>query len=247
VDRDRFSYIAHTGLEVAGPIRMDALMRAVAVARPLKGQRAIDVGCGKAALLLELARVHGVRGLGIERSKLVHAHASRAAATSDGLVDLMLGEADPLVRAAADASLDLGICIGSGHALGGYEMTLQELARVVRPGGHILVGEGYWKKPPSAEYLAGLGGTEEESRPHRENVDAGVERGLVPLLSVTATEREWDEYEWAYSRNVEEYAAANPLDPDVPAMLERIRAWRRLYLREGRETLGFGIYLFRRP
>jgi len=38
-----------------------------------------------------------------------------------------------------------------------------------------------------------------------------------------------------------------PEDPDVPAMLERIRRWRDGYLHWGRETLGFGVYLFHRP
>ncbi|MCC6194158.1 MAG: class I SAM-dependent methyltransferase, partial [Burkholderiales bacterium] len=36
-------------------------------------------------------------------------------------------------------------------------------------------------------------------------------------------------------------------DPDVPAMLERIRKWRDGYLRWGRDTLGFAVYLFYRP
>jgi hypothetical protein len=30
-------------------------------------------------------------------------------------------------------------------------------------------------------------------------------------------------------------------------MLERIRRWRDAYLRWGRDTLGFGVYLFHRP
>lgn len=43
---------------------------------------------------------------------------------------------------------------------------------------------------------------------------------------------------------VERYVAAPPNDPDAPAMKARIDAWRALYLRWGRDTLGFGTYLF---
>ena len=62
-----------------------------------------------------------------------------------------------------------------------------------------------------------------------------------------ASPDEWDEYEWKYSRSIERYALEQPGDPDVPAMLERIRRWRDGYLRWGRDTLGFGVYLFHRP
>ena len=43
------------------------------------------------------------------------------------------------------------------------------------------------------------------------------------------------------------HVRANPHDPDAQAMLERIRPWREAYLRWGRDTLGFGLYLFRLP
>jgi SAM-dependent methyltransferase len=248
MDRERFSYLAHAGLEVANPLGLDVLMRAAAIARPRAGQRALDIGCGKGALLLRLAREHEVYGLGVERAALVHAAAEAAAVVEGaGHVEVRCADAAEVVGTLRDASVDLGICIGSGHALGGLSATLDALARVVRPGGHVLIGEGYWRKRPSAEYLAGLGGTEEESRSHAANVELGVAKGMTPLYATTATEREWDGYEWAYSRNIELYAAENPEDPAVPAMLQRIRAWRRLYLEHGRETLGFGLYLFRRP
>ena len=48
-------------------------------------------------------------------------------------------------------------------------------------------------------------------------------------------------------RSIERYAGEQPDDPDVPAMLKRIRRWRDAYLRWGRDTLGFAVYLFHRP
>ncbi|MEK1832051.1 hypothetical protein AAAC51_33725 [Priestia megaterium] len=56
---------------------------------------------------------------------------------------------------------DVGICVGSTHALGSLELTLQSLKRNVKKGGFILVGEGYWKKKPSQAYLEALGGADE--------------------------------------------------------------------------------------
>ena len=50
----------------------------------------------------------------------------------------------------------------------------------------------------------------------------------------------------AEHRLVERYARNNPDDPDCPAMVTRIRRWRDAYLRWGRDTLGFGLYLFQK-
>ena len=35
--------------------------------------------------------------------------------------------------------------------------------------------------------------------------------------------------------------------PDARAMLDRSRRWRDAYLRWGRDTMGFAVYLFYRP
>ena len=140
-----------------------------------------------------------------------------------------------------------GICIGSTHAIGDYRDTLRGLMKAVRPGGHLLVGEGYWRCDPAPEYLAALGTVKSEFQSHAGNITTGAREGLVPLYSCTSSEEEWDHYEGLYLRAVERYAAAHPEDPDSPAMQAHIRRWRDNYLRWGRHTLGFGLYLFMKP
>lgn len=140
-----------------------------------------------------------------------------------------------------------GMCIGSTHAIGDYRDTLRGLMKAVRPGGHLLVGEGYWRCDPAPEYLAALGTVKSEFQSHAGNISTGAREGLVPLYSCTSSEEEWDHYEGLYLRAVERYAAAHPEDPDSPAMQGHIRRWRDNYLRWGRDTLGFGLYLFMKP
>jgi len=153
-----------------------------------------------------------------------------------------------LMRISADAKeplFDAAICTGSTHAFGGYRQTLRALSHVVRRGGQILVGEGYWRKDPEAGYLQALGATRAEFHDHAGNVAVAVEEGLVPLYSTVSTGDEWDRYEGLYLRAVERYVASHPEDPDTPALRDHIRRWRDAYLKWGRDTLGFGMYLFR--
>lgn len=48
----------------------------------------------------------------------------------------------------------------------------------------------------------------------------------------------------AQARAAERYAATHSDDPDVPDLLARLRRARDIYLRWGRETLGWSLYLF---
>jgi hypothetical protein len=137
--------------------------------------------------------------------------------------------------------------LGAGGIAGGMAGTCAQLKQWTRSGGYILIGEGYWRQKPASEYLSLLGGQDAQYLDHRGNVQAGVDAGLIPMHATSAAMDEWDEYEWKYSRSIERYAREQPEDPDVPAMLERSRRWRDAYLRWGRDTLGFAIYLFYRP
>jgi hypothetical protein len=161
-------------------------------------------------------------------------------------MEYIVEDANLAVKSCEQESYDLGICVGSTHALGGLETTLKVLKQLVRKDGYILIGEGYWKQRPSADYLKALGDADEsELKTHAENVKVAEELGLIPLWTYVANEDEWDEYEWLYSMSVENYCHDNPNDPDYEAMLQRIRTWRSTYLTWGRDTLGFGLYLFR--
>ena len=110
----------------------------------------------------------------------------------------------------------------------------------------MVVGLGYWKRPPAPEYLAVMGAAADENTTHAGTIGLLVREGLMPVWATTASDDEWDEYEWAYARNIEDFARANPGDPDTARFLERSRGWRDIVATWGRETLGFGLYVARR-
>jgi cyclopropane fatty-acyl-phospholipid synthase-like methyltransferase len=246
MDPLKFTTIAHHAHEHLNPVDPDALEQAVERVALRPGDRAIDVGCGKAALLIRLAERHGVAGTGVDLNPAFLAEARTLAARRGVAAAVTLIEGDASTIDLPAASFHLGICVGATHALGGYPGTLRGLARLVRPRGHLLIGHGYWKRAPDPEYLERLGATLDEMTSHEGNIDAGIAAGLKERGAWVSRDEDWDRYEDLYADTVERYAAQHPTDPDTPAMLERIRRWRETYLRWGRETLGFGLYLFRR-
>jgi SAM-dependent methyltransferase len=249
MDPYKFSAIAHATHRFHNPISLDKLESVLSLLDFGPDDRLIDFGCGNAEMLAMLLSRSGAAGVGVERSPraIEAARQNTVGRVPAGRLTLIEGDA----RAAADdaSGYALALHVG-GPALQdtpGIQANLGTLARVVRPGGFVLAGEGYWRREPETAYLDALGATRDEMLDHAGNVAAGEAAGLIPWHAVTATTDEWDDYEWRYGRSIEAYALDQPDDPDVPAMLARIRAWRRTYLTAGRDTLGFGLYLFRRP
>jgi hypothetical protein len=116
--------------------------------------------------------------------------------------------------------------------------------RHLAPGGRVLLGDGFWDAAPTEAALTALVAGPEDFPDLAGLVTLAVYHGYVVVHGHVSTLVEWDEYEWKYCRSIERYAREQPDDADVPQMLERIRHWRDAYLRWGRETLGFAVYLF---
>ena len=74
----------------------------------------------------------------------------------------------------------------------------------------------------------------------------GQDLGLTLLYTIVSTLDEWDRYEGLRWYAAEDYALAHPIDPDVPELLERVRHEKHDYLRWGRDSLGWALYLFRK-
>jgi SAM-dependent methyltransferase len=240
MNRADWSRIAHTGLAVMNPLPASKLDELLDVLDLPARARVVDLGCGKGDLLHRIAARGPIDGVGVDNSEALIAEARAGAAPG---VRFEVGD---LTAFAADEPFDLAAAVGAG-AGGGPAELLARLAALVRQGGLVLLGDGYWRRPPGAEYLDALGATEDEL-PDLAGVVAAAETiGLVPLCAVTTSVEEFDRYEWSWSLNGERYAAAHPEEPGVADFLAWIRNGRRRYLElGGRDTLGFGLFLFRR-
>lgn len=246
MDRTRFTTIAHRDHVYCNPISPEKMDRVVGLIELEAGARALDIGCGKGELLVRLIELYGVNAVGVD-SNAEFIREARARATK------RVPGARPEFHSmdfsrfpVAEESFDVAACLGASHACGGLREALSAQARAVRLGGYVLIGEGYWRREPTPEYLAMLGATRDELTSHAGNVHLGIESGLTPMYAVASNQDEWDHYEWLYGRAIERHLQEHPDDPDHDAMMQRIQEWRRHYLETGRETLGFGLYLFRK-
>lgn len=247
MDRDRFTIIAHGDLQFWNPVSSDLIDRWIQDLPLSSSSRILDVGCGRGEFLLRTVARFDCEAIGVDRLRPVVLETRKEAARRLplGKVEILCESFDP--RIYEPGSFDLAVCVGSTHAISNLPDTLRVLSNLVRPGGIILVGDGFWKQRPEPAYLGFLGASEDELLTHQGNLSLVRGLGLEVLREHQATPMEWSHYEDTYAANVRKFVTRNPKDPEAAAMERKIDGWRDAYLKWGRDTLGFGVYLLRKP
>ncbi len=242
---ERYTLIAHRFLAYNAPVSESAVNDLLRILALGPNDGILDVGCGRGSLLLQLVQRFGCRGLGLDTSQRA-LDLARQRTNELGLnrqVAFLCERADNFEPA---RPVSLGLCVGAAHALGGYEPMCRKLATWVQPGGWLLLGEPFWQKEPDPAYLATVGGNAADLTSHYRNIDRPKKYGFSVAWSRVSTPEDWDHYEGLYRFGMLRHLQENPSDPDGKAFDERSRAWYDAYLRWGRDTMGFGLYLFQK-
>jgi SAM-dependent methyltransferase len=238
VDRALVSAVAHRWHPVAAPVSDDSVRRLLERLQPPEDGRVLDLGCGSGEWLLPLLEAHpGLAGVGVDMSAPALGEA-RSRAGRRGLsdrVDFLEGDA----AAYGTGGFDVVLCVGATHVFDGLAGTLTALRRHLRPGGRVLLGDGFWEHGPSPAALAGLGAEPGELPDLAELLAEVARQGYEPGYGHLSTSAEWDEYEWSWTGALTAWALAEAPATDREAGLELARTHRQQWLDGYRGQLGF--------
>ncbi|MFE0508979.1 SAM-dependent methyltransferase [Streptomyces sp. NPDC058964] len=226
-----------TRLTFHGPLseaRASALVGRLAETRP---GTVLDIGCGWGEFLLRvLEAVPEARGTGIDvrDEDLARARRNAGARGLAERVDFVEESAVGTRRGPAD----LVVCLGASHALSTAEPprhtveALRELRRLVSDGGRVLLGEGFWERPPTPAELASMWPGAEAGQHYdlARLVDLAVEAGFRPEWIETASPAEWEEFESGYQADTEVWLAGHPDHPLAAETRERLDRHRSQWL-----------------
>jgi cyclopropane fatty-acyl-phospholipid synthase-like methyltransferase len=234
-----------TQLAFHGPLSEARAARLVARLTRTGPGTVLDVGCGWGELMLRiLAAAPSATGVGIDvnEADLARGRDNARARGLSGRVAFVAESAIGTSRGPAD----LVLCLGASHALSGAEPpkhteeALRALRRLVTPGGRVLLGEGFWQRPPTAAELAAMwpGTTAGELPDLAGLVDLAVEAGFRPAWIETASLDEWEEFESGYQADEEEWLAAHRDHPRAAETRKSVDEHRSYWLRGYRGILG---------
>ncbi|MFA5081242.1 MAG: class I SAM-dependent methyltransferase [Hydrogenophilaceae bacterium] len=243
MDIPRIFNITESAHRIHNPITPEKLATLGAALRLEAGARVLDLGSGSGEMLCTWARDHGVIGTGTDMSQLFTEQAKRRAEE--------LGVADKVEFIHGDAAgyvsnekVDVAACVGATWIGGGVAGTIGLLARSLRSGGIILVGEPYWRQLPPTEAVAKgcLAHSISDFLLLPELLASFGRLGYDVVEMVLADQDGWDRYEAAKWLTMRRWLEANPGDELAKEVRAQLTSEPERYAAYTREYLGWGVF-----
>ncbi len=243
MDIPRIFNIAESAHRIHNPITPEKLATLGAALRLGAGARVLDLGSGSGEMLCTWARDHGISGLGIDMSPLFTEQAKRRAAELGVVQQVKFIHGDAAGYVSVEKA-SVAACVGATWIAGGVAGTIELLARSLRTGGIILIGEPYWRRLPPTEAIAKecLANSISDFLVLPELLASFGRLGCDVVEMVLADQDDWDRYEAAQWLTMRRWLEANPGDEFAKEVRAKLTSEPARYAAYTREYLGWGVF-----
>jgi len=239
--------ITHKKHSIMNPMSKEKLDKLFSLLNLKSNSKVLDIACGKGESLIRLAELFSISGIGVDISPYFLKYCQDEKDKRVPNSDIKFLEMDGAkYKPKENEKYNLTMCLGASWIYSGFKGTIEALKNMTKPGGLTIVGEPYWLREPSGDYLKMSGIKKEEFNSHYKNIDIGEEEGLYCIYTLVSNHDDWDQYETLWWWSTMEYVTDNPDDPDNPELLKKVKKSKMEYLLYGRDTLGWAIYVFKK-
>ena len=207
------------------------------------GDRVLDLGSGSGEMLCTWARDHGIIGTGIDMSSLFTGQAKQRAKEL-GVAHQVKFIHNDAAGYVSDENVDVAACVGATWIGGGVAGTLELLAKSLRTGGIILLGEPYWRQVPPTEDIAKqcLANSMSDFFSLPGLLASFGNLGYDVIEMVLANQDGWDRYEAAKWLTMRRWLEDNPDDELAEEIRSKLATEPERHATYTREYLGWGVF-----